>query len=511
MGRDPGSDRLLAGRGQTSTIGVILLLAITVIGTTGVVVFGSTAISDTRANSQSLQAGHAMTLLDARAATAALGDSSVQTVRLGSVEGTYSVNPDAGRIRVTHVNFTNNGDNETIYDASLGEVTYTAGDETIAYQGGGVWRASGNGSTMLSTPEFHFRKSTLTLPVIRVDGSGGASTGAVAVVTSQERARQVYPNLTAVGGGNEVGAPYNGTGDPYHNPVRNGTIQITIDSEYHAGWASFFRARTDGNVTQNESAERVNVDLETLSNDGEFQMPPEGDEISMSGLADGHAITDFTLTLEPPVNNGGNIPETGFNNMDWSLYSKEGNQEFEIHLSSTGKQDCKSPKFNDLQLGVYYSNKTGAPHEWQNTSIDPESGDIRVECTDLDDDNKDEPRIILDLVGSTTMSYEETTISDWHFDQSATSAQESHFDEHSADGDTTYTKGSSEAELGMVTNHYIALLTPSVDLTVEDNSAGGGNRVSESESFGELQYDRGEARFITFLHITENEVVVEFN
>lgn len=502
------------GRGQTGLIGVVLLLAITIIGTTAIVTFGSTAISETQANSQSLQAENAMTLLDARAATAALGESSVQTVRLGSADGTYAIDPDAGRIRVTHLNFTNDGTNETVYEASLGAVTYTAGDETIAYQGGGVWRAADNGSTMLSTPEFHFRKSTLTLPLIRVNGSGAASTGAIAVVRSNEQPRQIYPNLTApaTGGTSEVGAPYNGTDNPYHNPVRNGTVRITVESEYYEGWATYFRTRTDGNVTVNDTAESVSVDLETVGGDGRFQMPAEGDEISLGGLASGHAITDFTLNLEPPENNGGNIPRTGFNNMDWSLYAQEGNQEFEIHLSSTGKQDCKNSQFNDLQLGIYYSNETGAPHEWQNTAIDPQAGDTRVECTDLDDDGQDEPQIVLDLTGSTTMSFEETTLSDWHFDQSDTAATTAPFDEHTDDGEpTTFTKGSSTTSVDYLTNHYIALMAPSVDLVVDDNSAGGGNRISESQSFGDLQYERGEARFITFLHISTTEVVVEFD
>ena len=503
-------------RAQTSTIGVILLFGITIIGTTAIVTYGSTAISDTQENSQTIQAGHAMTLLDARAATAALGQSTVQTVRLGTAEGTYRVRPNSGRIKITHMNFTGTGDNETIYDAKLGAVTYHTGDTTIAYQGGGVWRRSDNGSTMLSTPEFHYRSATLTLPVIRVEGSGGVSNNPVGVIRSQKRARQIYPNLTAspTVGSDEVGAPYNGTDDPYHNPVRNGTVRVTITSEYYEGWASFFRTRTAGNVSTNHTSDEVSVDLRTAGLDGRFDMPPEGGSLNLDGLADGHAVNDFSMTLRPTVNAGGNIAETGFNNLEWSLYGKKGNKEVEFHIASTGKQKCHpSPSFNTLELGVYYSNESSPQHEWENTSIDPNTGDFRVECTDLDGDSKDEPQLILDLTGSTQLEYGDTSMDDWHFDQSPSAAGKAPLEGHLEHGEDVTISTGGETSIDHLTNHYIALMSPSVELVVDDNSPGGGagDRLGEEESFGNLDLEHGGDKFITFLHITENEVVVEFN
>lgn len=482
---------------------------------TAIVTYGSTAISDTQENSQSIQAGHAMTLLDARAATAALGQSSVQTVRLGTAEGAYRVKPRTGHIKITHQNFTGTGDNETIYEADLGAVTYQNGGTTIAYQGGGVWSHSDNGSTMLSTPEFHYRSATLTLPVIQVEGSGGVSSNPKAVIRSQGQARQIYPNLTAspTPGSNEVGAPYNSTDDPYHNPVKNGSVKVTISSEYYNGWASFFRTRTEGNVSVNHTAKEVSVELRTTGLDGRFEMPPEGGSLNLDGLANGHSVEDFSLTLRPTVNAGGNIAETGFNNLEWSLYAKQGNQELEFHISSTGKQKCNPKSFNTLEIGVYYSNETSPQHEWENTSVDPNTGDFRVECKDLDSDGKNEPQLILDLTGSTQMKYGDTSMDNWHFDQSPAAASNAPLKGHLDHGEDVTISPGGKTSVDHLTNHYVALMAPSVELVVDDNTPGGGagDRLGEEESFGNLELERGGNRFITYLHITENEIVVEFN
>ncbi|MFC7194689.1 hypothetical protein ACFQL4_08535 [Halosimplex aquaticum] len=46
---------------------------------------------------------------------------------------------------------------KTLTNVTLGAVRYENGDHDIAYQGGGVWKGTEAGTTMLSPPEFHFR------------------------------------------------------------------------------------------------------------------------------------------------------------------------------------------------------------------------------------------------------------------------------------------------------------------------------------------------------------------
>ncbi|MFB6212124.1 MAG: archaellin/type IV pilin N-terminal domain-containing protein, partial [Halobacteriales archaeon] len=205
----PGGDRRLTAtvlsvgrdvRAQSGTIGVVLLLAITVISTGAIVTFGSEALIDTRQASQLQRTEHAMTLFDSRAAMVALGDSDVQTVSLGQESGgAYHIREDTGWIRVQHLNYTESASdpkNETIYNRSLGSIEYVNEDTVIAYQGGGVWRKTDNGSRMVSVPEFHYRAATLTLPVVRVTGSGSTAGRTQAVVTSTRQAHHVFPNRT---------------------------------------------------------------------------------------------------------------------------------------------------------------------------------------------------------------------------------------------------------------------------------------------------------------------------
>ncbi len=94
---------------------------------------------------------------------------------------------------------TTSGNRMTVFNESMGEVAYHGSDETrLAYQGGGVWRANGDGtSVMVSPPEFHYRDATLTLPLVTVSGSGAIRDGAS---ISHNRTRSYFPNST----GNEI-------------------------------------------------------------------------------------------------------------------------------------------------------------------------------------------------------------------------------------------------------------------------------------------------------------------
>ena len=190
--------RLPSRRAQTSVIGIVLIIGLTLAAASAVVIFGSGAIDDGRQQSRIGQAEQAMTQFDSRTAQVALGDSDVQTIRMGQGQGTYRVNESAGRIKLYHEDWdgSNTSSDEHIYEADLGAVLYESGDTTIAYQGGGVWRRDDDGgATMVSPPELHNRKATLTLPVVRVRGSGSASGNAQASVRSETRGSPIFPDI----------------------------------------------------------------------------------------------------------------------------------------------------------------------------------------------------------------------------------------------------------------------------------------------------------------------------
>lgn len=217
-------------RAQSNLIGFVLLLAITMLGVTGIIVVGGNALTSTQQQVQLQRAEHAMTQLDSTAATVAIGQSPTQSATLPqSGDATISTNPNAGWINVSFYN-TSTGELETvIVNTTLGAVEYEIDDTTIAYQAGGVWRKTTNRSVMVSRPEVHYRGSTLTMPIIVVTNE--------AVLDEQIQIKQgsqtrEYPNQSA----------------DLSNPIGDVKVKITVHSEYYQAWHTFFTTRTDGIV-----------------------------------------------------------------------------------------------------------------------------------------------------------------------------------------------------------------------------------------------------------------------
>ncbi|QLH82787.1 DUF7289 family protein [Halosimplex pelagicum] len=218
---------------MSSVLGIVLLFAVVLGGTAVVVTVGATALDDTRQQLDTGRAEKTLTQFDSRSAMVALGGTSRQGVDLSAVPGAaYGVDDSAGWMNVTIYNQTAD-ERTTLTNVTLGAVRYENGDRTIAYQGGGVWKGTEAGATMLSPPEFHFREATLTLPIITV--SGTPTLGSGATVTKAEPTRVRYPNATA---------------DPHFtNPLESGHVNVTVHSEYYEAWGRFFAQRTEGNVS----------------------------------------------------------------------------------------------------------------------------------------------------------------------------------------------------------------------------------------------------------------------
>lgn len=68
----------------------------------------------------------------------------------------------------------------------------------------------------------------------------------------------------------------------------------------------------------------------------------------------------------------------------------------------------------------------------------------------------------------------------------------------------TYDEGDTEV-IGNITSHYFAELGPTVDLYVDDQNQ---DSVEERISYGSIEYEGDTDYFLTYLHVTENEVNV---
>jgi hypothetical protein len=503
-------------RGISTVFGVVVITVIIFASVLVVVGFGSAAIADTQQESALDRAEHSMTLLDSRTAMVALGSADTQTLTFGLDDGRVETDPSEGWLAIDHGNYTA-GRTETVFNASLGSVTYRNGESRIAYQGGGVWRLDGEGDAwMLSPPEFHYRGATLTLPVVRVVGEAGSATSPRARIGTAGDARLIFPNATT-GSQNATGAPYNATEAAYENPVRNGTVTVRVRSPYYEAWAAYARERTTANVTVFDHNETVHLVLQSIGGSiGNFDMPLEGERLRVSGIASGHPIKDFELTL---------AADNNFQNGHWSLYSTSNSDEFEMHVFTQGK--CTGGSYND-DVGVslyYYNASTGEVREWQNASITPGPGTaVQVDCSsqELDINFTDT---------DTTLAYGDidTSGSDnkWCFGThiaNRDSPEEVTLDQHpSVDGPITVNETEGDtATMNYTVNHYVSRMGMEFDLTVKDGPGNseclspgngqGSSRVDESASFGRFTFEETTAaRFITYLHVTENRVRIELN
>ncbi|MFC6836128.1 DUF7289 family protein [Halomarina ordinaria] len=491
------------GRGQSSVIGVVLIVAITALGTTGVVVLGTTLLDDSGREADLDRAEQAMTQFDSRASQVALGDSATQRLDLGRFDGGVEVREDTGRMTVTHVDYDGEGTDQVLHDEPMGALVYRNGDARVAYEGGGVWRKDDAGAARLvSPPEFHYRGGTMTLPAVRVTAADSASvTGArsVRVTRPDDGFERVFPDSTR---------PYDGSETRhFENPLEEGHVTVTVQSEYYEGWAEYFRDRTDGEVTTDDEARTATVELVTLGEQGEFGVPEEGSDFEIRGMPDDHNLTDFDFTIQSRDDQN-----SQFSNLKWSTYVDSGDEHFEVAVRNKGNLKCdKNGDIDDdpVTVSVYYSTYEDGErvaHGWRNDE------DFTATCAETDDGGYI-AALPLDFTGTDTeMTYADVSGDLNAFEhEDATFADSLTIDEHDADvdADAEYTLGDTES-LEFLTKHYFAELGPDFELRVTDQQSGKAAGVSERDSDGFIEYEADDS-VITYLHVTDNEVRVDLN
>lgn len=471
-------------RSVSSPVGIILIIGLTLVGAVGIAVFGSVALQGAQDDSRIGQAEQSMVQFDSRAAQVALGDSQTQRVSLGSTSGgTYRVDEDAGSIQLIHEDWDGegSGDENITERKSLGAVIYEVGDKEIAYQGGGVWRKDDGGrSQMVSPPEFHYRQATLTLPIIRVTGSGSAA-GNVNARTSQiQTGQEVFPDTSET-------YP---DGEPYQNPVAQGNMTVEVQSEYCEGWRRYLEQRTDGEVSDCDGDGTVKADLITLGGQGPFDIV-KGSSLTVRGQDENDPLDDFTLRFESGSN-------SGFNNFGWTMSNDQSSEkQFEIYLEGGGGTGDGDP----VHMHLYYSEDGGDNyHSWV---ISEDSSDAFTVSGD-----GDEAVLEVDLLdASRDIEYKDFTEENLTPGDVLEFEGEGNFIGNEDIGGTSYSTGSNEA-LDTVVNHYFAL-AGDLDLTIDERQQGNAG-LDDGDSEGVIRY-AGDGRVVTFLHVTENEVDVELN
>jgi len=247
-------------------MGVVLVFAIVVSGSTLTIALGADAFASTSDRLHSDRAEQSMTQLDSQISMVGLGSSDLQQVELTGSAGDYVVDNGSGTMTVSYTNRTT-GTAVQVFEADMGAVVYRNGDTAVAYQGGGVWRQSEGGVTMVSPPEFHYREATLTLPLVAVSGDPSLDKSAT---ISPNGSTQYYPNESR----------------DFRNPLENGRVNVTVQSDYYLAWGSYFEERTDGAVSYDHDDNEVTSTL---------VIPAENKPVS-AGIVSGGAGTTLTIS-----------------------------------------------------------------------------------------------------------------------------------------------------------------------------------------------------------------------
>jgi len=249
-------------RAQSEVIGVVLLLGMSTIVIGSTVAVGSVALSGSQGTAELGQAEAAMTQVDSKASLVAHGDSERQRVSLGAAETSdLRVEEDAGWMEI-QVETVDGNETRTV---DLGAVVYEHRGETIAYQGGGVWRDDGSHARMVSPPEFHYRDAagteTLTLPLVTIAAGGDGIHDDVVIENAASEPERLFPN------------------ENVSNPLVGGEVTITVGSDYAEAWATYFESRTRATVVET-TEDTVEVTLRT-----ELEHPTLDAAISSTGQA----------------------------------------------------------------------------------------------------------------------------------------------------------------------------------------------------------------------------------
>ncbi|MFD1571573.1 DUF7289 family protein [Halorubrum laminariae] len=466
-------------RGQSEVIGVVLLLGITIAAVTATVATGSVALGLVTDEAQSAGVENGMSQLSSQSSLVALGEADARRFDLGSVDGgQLRLDENAGRVEVRIEDGTD-GDT-TVYNDSIGTLEYVGEDRTVALQGGGVWTASNGYGRMISPPEYHYRGTTLTFPVVRLNGSEEYPQRGTGVVRQP-------PNASS--GVTETA-----------NPLEDGTVVVEVQSDYYEGWYDFFSQRADGSVTKYDENRTTVARLVTP-----LQLRDRPLSIGTGGVTNPSGKLDESKystgnthpSPEPLIRE--QIADGEANGTDISeCFDSDGSCTSGLYYTDSGYEVSDSVDFNTTEGDI-------------RIVVDGDF-DIESETLEIEDDTDNDVRYYIN--GS--MNVDKPTI--------GTAAE-------SVDADRTqfYVNGDgiSEDNKGMGNAEIDAIIyAPNANLDITGNPTLRGVFVFYEANINgnvDIQYDSSVAdlelsevlqddqNVITYLHVTENVVEVDFD
>ncbi|GAA0678055.1 hypothetical protein GCM10009020_27810 [Natronoarchaeum mannanilyticum] len=202
---------------------MVLTVAVTVAA------FGAAMLQDTQSDIESSQTETAFSQLSVDASELREPGDEVD-FDFGHRDGEVRTVDDTGNLKVQleHSNGT-----ENLTKTSLRSLVYERDGKEVAYQGGGVFRKQGSGSSLVSAPEFFYRDNSLVFPVTKLEGDlqkSGSLSGSLRLKNTTREYPDPAQNRT--------------------NPLDEGTLHVTLESEYCQGWEEYFSTQTRGSIDE---------------------------------------------------------------------------------------------------------------------------------------------------------------------------------------------------------------------------------------------------------------------
>ncbi|SIR81156.1 DUF7289 family protein [Natronorubrum thiooxidans] len=218
MGAPRGTEStLLSGRGQSTLIGIVLLLGMVAIGSLGIFFVASDMLTDVEQESEHDRVEQGFIELSQQMTAVATNGDTSRSLNLDTGESGAVVMTNTGNI---HIHGGEVDDN-----ISIGAIEYEGEDGTkIAYQAGGVFRETMNQTQVKSAPPIHYEDETLSFPVVEIDDQGDLGSGDVTLTqTNTER----------------VSSP---------STIKNDVVTINVTSQYYLGWKQYFENQAGENA-----------------------------------------------------------------------------------------------------------------------------------------------------------------------------------------------------------------------------------------------------------------------
>ncbi|WP_292469986.1 hypothetical protein [Methanolobus sp.] len=496
MGKDLSGNKFAV----SSVIGIIVMLAITLLSIGIMLLYTMPAIDSMQDMAKAQKIEQAFTVFDSRTSKAALGESPLQTTGLSLMGGNVEVRGEEdayneSRIMIIGLSadstwyneFYNNSGywnawadykNKTDFagfNASMGKIVYTYNDRIIAYEGGGVWSKYPTGGTiMISPPEFHFNGETLTLPIMQIKGNtsiAGTTDASISIASSNDP-EILFPNTIL----NSI----------FVNPLDVDKIIIYIQSEFYDGWADYAETLISTTATLDYENKTAIIELDTEPEMGTISPLPNSFKIPALNHTNTTPFDNFSFYLFTSddssffVASGMTLTATsGTKTLVYSFYKKD---KANIILAAAPSMTSYGLEYTDSSVGIseIWESSSGStfPVNGQKTPTK------QAEST-------------IDIISDTYLMYYDTSNSEYSWGPVGSTSS-------TPDITITDSNANRTQSLNNITHHYMKLLAQdgTIECTLEEK---GNQKIEFEKSSYTILYD-AEGPILTFLHVTRNEL-----